>query len=345
MKRKKKPAVRAAGQPTLPRWGRTRRKIAEEQAGVKLYEVDLYGEGVRLQTPTHAAKGNPKPAKRGKIEGWSKSSRRRMREWLLTKTVPDTQIVGASMTIPGPSLPATESKELWHDWCRDIERRGWSVVWRMEVQSRGQLHWHCLVYLPPKVGRGQIADSWWDALRGLGRRVFDPPHRLPSGDEILSVSTLMAMPGADRRSCVTNNNEDGCANWKRYIQDHATKAKQEQIPENMGRHWGVVGRNRFKACEIMRAYEMTAPEYWRFLRAYQRLCTPSFKCDGVPFGRRLGFRIRRGKWGGSVWFSNPSTVERLVKWAKQETRCRDERERKPRGGLRLVSSLSPCEPS
>ena len=123
----------------------------------------------------------------------------------------------------------------------------------------------------------------------------------------------MSLPGAHKVSCdVQIGGGDG--RWLRYLQDHATKAKQEQIGSGIGRHWGIIGRTCFARVMPDASVEMTERQYFRFLRAYQRLATPRVKVGGEW---KLGRRVRRGRRGSSVVFSSPATMRRLVDWARQ----------------------------
>jgi hypothetical protein len=122
--------------------------------------------------------------------------------------------------------------------------------------------------------------------------------------------------------------------WLRYLQDHASKRKQSQSVIGVGRHWGVIGRDRFRVTTATHIEEMSDGAYAKFLRAFQRLCTPVCSlvmplrsCDvarweklvkRIPFGRRVGRVMRRGRSGKSIWFTRPASVARLVSWARSE---------------------------
>jgi len=311
--------------------------------------IDYYNGGVQITAGSRIGAAGP-GGKRGKIKEWSKSSRRRLREFMLKNQPPDDYwTMGATFTIPGPVPTVPEFKALWKDWTRKAEKDQWCAVWRMEVQKRGAVHWHLLIAVPKwsstlmgdKINDGapdaetldrellarDIQKSWMAALTRMG------PVKLPEGG--------MPMPGksvglhngqragiwiegehpdrahwwgADRYAVDVQCEGGNRGKWRRYMQDHASKAKQEQIPEGFGRHWGVIGRKRFVGVFPAAVDQLSKTGYYAFLRAFQRLCTPSFPAPCV-FGRRLGSRIRRGKWGKSVWYTNPETVKRLASWA------------------------------
>ena len=290
---------------------------------------------------------------RGKVSSWSKASRRRMRSFLLIHG-PDHgwDSFGATFTIPGnrcspsgellPPPTPEESKNLWDHFCKHyIDRYGLGMVWRIELQKRGAAHWHCLIVSKGSPAGGITYDGvtslaqfllrdWWlKSLEILGKHCFLQKWGEAKKEMIALDCFHSQIMGADR-CAVDIQTDDGRGAWLRYLQDHATKSKQEQVAgEGWGRHWGLIGRKRFST---MRAYDSINFEseavFARFIRAYQRLCTPVMKhrhrrekfwkkFEGRPFdGRAVGWRIKRGSHGKSVWFSNPKTVLRLARWAE-----------------------------
>lgn len=290
--------------------------------------VAFYPGGVALASPHRIARRKPAGAggKRGKVAGWSAASRRRMRRALLTWGAPEGQnLYGVTLTIPGPVLKLEESRAIWAWFGLHAAKAGWGILWRLEIQQRGALHWHGVVLPPadldPVLVGLKLTRLWRGALDSIGPRRFDPPWSGQDGSwrqALVSVPGLSAMPGADVHSCqVTAEADGGKGAWLRYLQDHATKAKQEQIGSGVGRHWGIIGRARFVRLVPLETDVLTDEQWFRFLRALQRLATPSLKREGVPFGRRLGGRNRRGGFGQSVWFSRGETVKKLVEWARE----------------------------
>lgn len=125
--------------------------------------------------------------------------------------------------------------------------------------------------------------------------------------------------GAKQRAACVEICPDEFGAWKRYLQDHTSKSKQEQIAEGFGRHWGTIGKDHFRRVLPESCEHLTHQQFARFLRAYQRLCTPYIRDPSALFGRRRGFLVRRGRSGRSVFFSNPETVRRLVEYAVKES--------------------------
>lgn len=300
--------------------------------------IATYAGGVAIFGLRGTGKGNDEPPKRGKISGWSLSSRRRMREWMLTHEPREGLIsYGVTLTVPGPPPSPDEARKLWNHFTKHyITRNGCGMVWRIEVQKRGSVHWHCIAAAPaenkPVDGElmnfpGAVRHWWAQSLRVLGV-VKEWDCKMGKREVTLLNVYRDQIIGADFHAVdVETGGEKGA--WMRYLQDHATKAKQEQIAEGFGRHWGVVGRQSFR--ETVPSSEMVftcKASYWRFWRAYHRLTQPVMshrhrqrheKFHNRPFdGKSLGWSSGRGLYGVSVWFSKPDTVRRLFEWAERE---------------------------
>ena len=266
--------------------------------------IEVYpGRGFLLQAPAirRAQDNGGACGRRGVIAGWSASSRRRLRLVLLTQGPPaGWSTWGPSFTIPGDVELVQAAASRWRLLGEKIKRSGWCMVWRVEIQNknnRGALHYHCILYTPAGFSLQEIeARLWsmWSAL--LGARAD--------------------LPGARKHSMDIQGN-DPCQEigaWLRYIQDHASKLKQ--VGEYIGRHWGVVGREYLKPVAPDVVADLSRAQYFQVVRVLQRLARPSIKAPLAPFGRRLGYRPRRGSWGRSVWFSRPDTLARVLEWVK-----------------------------
>ena len=285
-------------------------------------KVEIYSDGARLTAPPCGGKNDQSGKhKRGVIVGWSKSSRRRMRDFLLTHTVPAGWVACAvTFTIPGYPMELSDVKRLWQNWRVRANRLSLCAVWRIEIQKRGQLHWHLIVGFDgePAAAQRQIVQSWHKALRSMGELGFKYLGSASDPREFEMVTfkgNPMDWKGAEKYSAKVDVFPNQLGPWKRYLQDHTTKSKQEQIPENIGRHWGKINSKLFVEALPNRASTLSNKEYARFLRAYNRLCTPYIRCHGALFGRRRGYSAKRGRYGQTVVFSMPETVGRLLDWA------------------------------
>jgi len=332
--------------------------------------IEYYTGGVKLHGASGVKGKQFSGGVRGKISGWSRKSRARFRLWLVEhEPIVSCVCVGATFTLPGPTLSVDTAKDVFANWARRAQKRGVGGPWRAEVQKRGQLHWHCLVYVPcdalqwkhcmggeywidlygDQCGswppskhwpndvdmNGPVSErwlafaaanfvrqSWRDELERLGPFEYDPPVKVGDGGQTIThVGSLNAWPSA-RRHSVDVQTQGATGAWKRYLQDHCTKAKQEQIGVDIGRAWGVINRKMFEKVSPVESEEFPDDRsYYRFLRAYRRLCTPQLRDKrpegkAGPFPRRLGRPVYFGVWGQTVKFSRPETIKRLASWSK-----------------------------
>jgi len=260
---------------------------------------------------------------RGKVGGWTVASRRRLRMALLTLSEPEGWVVGgATYTIPGPVIPHVEARGLWAWYCLQIAHGACGMIWRVELQRRGMLHWHALIIGPDRRTAQEAAELWWSAIDRLGEFKPSLPYFGEGGEwqkGVVSTSSRMALPGAMAHAMQADfgRSAGNRGPWLRYLQDHASKVKQEQVPEAVGRHWGIVGRVRFRHLLPTKCDNLTPTQYAMVRRAYERLATPHRRA-ACAFGSALGYRVRRGRRGRAVCFVNPATVDRLVKWATSQ---------------------------
>jgi len=289
-----------------------------------LPSISFYPRGVKLDPQNWSGRSNLKPDdKRGKIIQWSTSSRRRLREFVLTHEVIGATIHNVTLTVPGGPMSLESSAHLWKLWRDVISLRGWSCVWRKELQERGAFHWHMVLYTSKESGRDLWIDLptlWRSCLRTVSLSEY------PQGFDWITKNGYGQIGihrdqvlGADSHSCLCVKGSDDNVGWYRYLIDHASKVKQCQLlKEGSGRHWGVINRKGFSLSAVD-SVNLPLPVYNRFLRVYQRLCTAQCKTSrkGVPFGRRLNRRRRFGVSGSTVLFSRPQTVHRIMEWARE----------------------------
>jgi hypothetical protein len=212
-----------------------------------------------------------------------------------------------TLTVPGPVLTPKEYKTLFDAFARALGRKSALAVWRCEVQKRGALHWHFIVSLQSASDAPMIYELWWESIHDLG--AFE--NHVNAKGEVVSGTSRMALKGAHGCS-VKLEAERGGDCWWRYLCDHASKSKQEQVGENIGRHWGVIGRKwavpAFSevACRLS---DRQAVLLDRFLR---RLRTPRVKEERSPFGYRLGWAPKMSRFGRSDYFGHQSAVKRYL---------------------------------
>jgi len=267
---------------------------------------------------THATKrsnGNPDIAKadrkeRGKIKTFSPASRRRLRINIMDLKPPEGwQMYSLTLTVPGEVMTDEETNKMFAMYKESKLRRvRFAFIWRKEIQSRGQQHWHIILFLHPDEAYTLFVSQWWDIL---GRRAD--------------------LPGARTRSASITPIIDS-AIWNRYMQDHLSKLKSGQVALS-GRHWGITNRKYLNLEGGTDVKKITDNLLVKYLRCQRRLFCPfrskktatrsGFGLLGnsgyiglqrnppCPFGYRLGFTNKRGFSGRSDFFSEPSKRDRL----------------------------------
>jgi hypothetical protein len=194
-----------------------------------------------------------------------------------------------------------------------MSRKPVLVIWRAEVQQRGALHWHLIVSLPPSESVYRvIGERWFTAIEGLGE-VHN--YTMKNGTVVSYASSRMALSGALER-CVNIQPEQENDSWWRYLCDHASKSKQEQIGKDIGRHWGIVGRGFAVPSISLEVCELTYKENFTLRRCLRRLCTPRLPDPSDPFGFSLGYAPKTSVYGRQDRFGHVKAVSRLISWVK-----------------------------
>jgi hypothetical protein len=223
---------------------------------------------------------------------------------------------------------------MWGRFCFEVQRQGWAMVWRLELQARKQPHWHTCFYVKPdglpdefEPNTQPAADwlkytlwrYWARALNVVGTAEWFDKRRNRT-----FLCLRSDVPFADHYSIDVQWNEGpDSEKWRRYLLDHASKSKQEQVATAIGRHWGIVGRSRFVEVAPDRVEQLSDEASEHVLRALQKIQRRRVKDKGAdgksgPWATKLGFRSRAGVQGESVWNGQGTNAARLVEWAKRE---------------------------
>jgi len=164
---------------------------------------------------------------------------------------------------------------------------------------------------------GKRGDSYWAELIENVRRVDGLPGWSEgwTGTAVRGYPDLSKWPGAEVRACKAELQEKSGA-WLRYLQDHATKAKQAQILKpGAGRHWGKIQAKGFVVSAPTGRVDFGDDHkaMGRFLRQLDRLRSP--RCRAAKHDGKRRYSVRSSRTGGRVYFSRPETVKRLAEWA------------------------------
>lgn len=239
--------------------------------------------------------------KRGKIRNWSANSVRRLREVLLSKHVPDSQVVGITLTVP------------WRDPVPDIDDvfrasikrfrvafiRAYpnsAAVYRVELQQRGMPHLHMITYF----GKGDTLDVGKILLLWWKHGFLD--LRDGSMDGYLKHGVKCEVMG------------DNVTRLVQYLCDHASKRKQAQLGWQ-GRQWGVIAsRNLSPRPSIdLPPFSSARSEgyFWRLIHRLTR-----YRVKGVgscPFGYHY---TRPRRIYGVTFGVSPATARRCFALAE-----------------------------
>lgn len=261
--------------------------------------VSLYPHGVQTYAPAEFRGNGGKGGKRGYIEGWSKASRKRLREALLNlHGGTGTVAYSATFTVPGEPLEPDQWRKLWNHAGVVFRRLGVRLVWRVELQERGQPHVHGIGYAEPSFDLRTVAEAWHTVVESLGPSQKSGTLNGRAGTWFYQ--SRMHMPGAfEHAALVEWDKGTATGKWFRYLADHASKSKQAQLGWK-GRQWGIINRRAFSLSSFT-AKNLTWAQYWVFMRSMRRLTRS---------------HVLRGVAGRSVWFTSPETAAKLVQWAR-----------------------------
>lgn len=248
--------------------------------------------------------------KRSAITSFSKQSASRLRRLLAqTKGPEGWGCFGMTLTVPG--LPITEEqwRRMWNAFRQKLLRFGKvTLIWRIELQIRGQPHVHCVCWGKNKTSR--LTEYWLDTLDLLGP--YEGPakidfeetitHRDGSHSEFkpgwASVSSRRLLPGADKHAVKFDGlDQRDKMGWWRYLAAHTSKSKQAQLGW-MGRQWGKVNGSLLDLDEPIR------------VKLPQRAGDKVYRCLMKLTGSRYA-----SSHGRQTWFCHPDTVLRLCAWA------------------------------
>ena len=262
--------------------------------------VRLYGNGVcfDMGVPCQSSDGdvNKEDEKKKKIGGgkrkrlrgkFSEASFRRLRQFCVTHDC-SGQCWGITLTIPGNILH-------WF-WVRDYVHllSVWAnyhlvpMIWRCELQQRGQPHVHLVCYCNAE-NCVKLMLEWQRLLMRSGKCISI--EKLEDGVKDLVWVNRMFVNGA-HHAFYLEKLEGDFRSW-RYLVAHQSKGKQSQQGW-LGRQWGVVNR---KQMIIDPGFELSLDDKRAYmLRRWLRRLT----------------RRRISQYGKHYMLANPDTVKSMI---------------------------------
>lgn len=250
--------------------------------------------------------------KRSVITTFSRAASARLRRLLVQANGPEGWVCfGATLTVPGPPISPEEWRRIWAAFRHKVERYGrLAIIWRIEMQERGQPHIHCICW--GKSGQGRLREYWDDALGLLGPcegpANVDYKGRNTCGDDYCVITPGWAKatrrwlwPGAREHAVKTDGLEAGISmGWWRYVAAHASKSKQAQFGWK-GRQWAVICEHLIDRSEGV-LIDLSEKALNKACRCLKRLT----RCRFVS------------GHGRQAWFTQPETMLRVFEWAKAE---------------------------
>lgn len=283
--------------------------------------LQIYTHGTlsyRGSRPNATRSGHPpRPSrKRSAIETLSRASAARLRRLLVQTKGPDGWVCfGATLTVPGPPISVEEWHRLWNAYRHRLLRLGnITLVWRIELQERGQPHVHCVCW--GEKGPGRLLEYWLDTLNLLGP--YEGPADMTRESTVTrsdgirtdrgefrpgwaKVTTRAVWPGAFEHAVkIDGLDARDKTGWWRYLAAHASKSKQAQLGWK-GRQWGVVNKARLELEDPI-LLELPRKAMNKVIRCLRKIT----KC-----------RYASGH-GRQTWFVRPESASRLCRWAVSE---------------------------
>lgn len=257
--------------------------------------------------------------KRGKVNSFSSKSAKRLRRALMRAYVPGVEPYGLTLTVP-------ITVDDWHDdWYACFKRFRQSclrlpgfvaLIWRVELQSRGMPHLHCLVWVKTEWDIVRLQDLWRKALNGwrlcpprsVKRKILGEWMEIEAktqGDAYVDGALDMSRT----TTCLVDSLSESSTSV-RYLCDHTSKRKQAQLGYQ-GRQWGIVGGNRLswidKKLKLSKRKEVLLD---RLIRCWAR------RWYNGHYRGRLA-RLHLGTIGCSEVWADDNLRERILTWLRQ----------------------------
>lgn len=179
---------------------------------------------------------------KGDITGFSAASRLRLR-YTLARMQPRNSsdvLCGCCLTIPGAIISQERASKIWHTFSKNNCRRkfkGIPIVWRVELQKRGQPHWHLTMYLPAGRAGCEIRQEFGYQWRRFIRDTLTRSDGcLPWSVETDEGFEFYGVRWKNLRSM------ESATKYLAPELDHESKRKQDQLGWK-GRQWGIINRD------------------------------------------------------------------------------------------------------
>jgi hypothetical protein len=244
-------------------------RIQPPASACKGVVVEVVGQGSLLQARVRGLSGSMSQSGglRGRIMGFSRSARRRMLH-LVARLDSSQRFAFVTLTQRADvsALGWSESMRCMRAFRRRLVRAypECSAIWRKELQKRGAIHWHLLVWGAPGLDHARV-EGWW---RDLTRQ-----------DDLCQVD-VQELSGRAAMGYV--------AKYAAKLSDLEHGAYQAALDEgSTGRWWGVWARDRLPwAIRMVVTRELGGQRWWY---GYKRLARRKWR--GVNGHALSGFAL------------------------------------------------------
>jgi len=217
-----------------------------------------------------------------------------------------------TLTVPGPPVTIAEWRRVFMAYRNRLSRLGnITLIWRIELQKRGQPHLHCVCWGTACTRR--LRKAWLEVLGLLGP--YEGPASVKRASHFSSgkergefrpgwakVTHRGFWQGAHKRAVKINGlGKSDSMGWWRYLAAHASKSKQAQLGWQ-GRQWGTVNRALLDRAEPF-LIELPVKATFKALRCLKRIANCRFASGH----------------GRQTWFVTPVTAKKICEWAMEET--------------------------
>lgn len=210
--------------------------------------VEVWEGGNIVEVVYESAKGKRTPsyARRGKVKGFSRSSKLRLLR-KVSKVRTDAPAVFATLTYPASYPDVQTAKRHLNAIGKRLLRLGqYGFFWRFEYQRRGAPHFHLIVYGVKHVHRFRrwLAQAWYEVC-GSGQ-----VEHLSAGTQADWVRTHR---GVMHYAAKYLSKTGGKQKWD-------SETGEVSIVDD-GRQWGIVGRQHIPWAEMVRVIISTQAGY------------------------------------------------------------------------------------
>lgn len=211
-------------------------------------EIDYQGELFEMKVLVGGG-NRPPECKRGKVVGFSRKSRKRMIEGMLR--IQNGYVRATFITLTHSLIVSDEqAKSNLSKFLKRLERRFKNIsgVWKKEIQKKGRIHFHLMVFNLPFVPQWQL-QRVWERCTGEPMSIVD--IRLASGKRRVMAYISKYIAKVSEDFDLTS------------LEDDPKVAAPQTIA--LGRYWAWFGRKKLPLAPRIRLRLIFSADY-RYLR-------------------------------------------------------------------------------